>query len=1632
MTGERNRQWLFVLAGVVLALVLVGAAGAVSAAEPTPDESAAAGPAVQESATNDTVEPAIATGTISGSNIINTVDNDGDGYARDFDIEVYANTDIDVPIYRQQAPYFRVKVGGQKVTDTSEVEIAERWFEINIPQSELDGLNLNRGSATVQVELRDERIGTGDPLYDDISDSAQYEPESEDRNPQLSVDTQTGGSVTVDPPGIIRDQWTDTYSEGTTVELSPSSQSDYVFAGWQGDVPSGSASDETITVTMDQDRSITATFQQIKDDHVFNSRVIDRVDNDGDGYARNFDVEVYADTDIDVPIYRQQSPYFVVEVGGQQVAETDEVQIAEQWFEIGLSKSDLDGLNLNRGSVGISVELRDARIGTGDPLYDAISDSTQYEPETDDRNPELSVDTQTGGSVSVDPPGVTTDQLTETYSEGTDVQLSPSSQSGYVFDGWQGDIPDGTAGDETITVTMNGDRSVTATYKSIDDAYITDARLTNRADDDGDGYYADFDVEVDADTNIDVPIYRQQSPYFVVMAGGQEIAQKEVEVAQRTFDISLDQADIELLDLDRGSVAVTVELRDARIGTSDPLYDDAVESIQYEQQADDAVGPELSVVAEDGGGLGIDPPGVNTGQWTETYEEGTEVELRALANSGKVFDGWAGNIPAGSADDRVITVTMDQDRSITATFRNVSSGVVVYDFDTESVVAGGSSGTSARVATDGGTTVESESSDTATDGGLAGETADDGQFEPESVIGSQDNRSRVPSPMDGNSAYGDTTRAIVQVGSFCSGTVIDEYHVLTAGHCVYSSTKNVTGVDNNGDPIYGAPEWEDGPLTVRPATDSHNSTTQVFPYSKVGVELARIYESWYNNEYRRDDFAVLTLNRSVGTYTGTVDYTAYDRGDAAYDQAAVVGYPGDRDPYPSLWEDDGSASVGWGPVRGSCNIGGSLLGCYDQIMTYELDTGGGQSGSPVLNNDGGQWETVGVHVAAGSWIGDFVLPSDYNLGVRVTPQKESDVDAWIDEDDSGVYEEPPTDYPAYVHEDLTWTNETGDWTTVSPSGSVAATEDQITLEHTIRNVGTASTNTVEVAYALTDSQCSSTTSADRFATQSVSAPAPFETTTVTWSGTIPEEYVGSGQHICAELDPDDAIAEYGRWTSGFNDYSVERLTDTPVDVLEPADDALFEVSIDGAGSTTTATAGDDLTLVATVENTGDRADEQTITLDADPLGTDSTTASVAGGASTTVSLSVSTSEGDAGSYTATVESENTTAAASDQTGLSVEAVAPASLAVTVDTAASTLSVTEGDDLTLVATVENTGDTSGQQTITLDAGALGTDSTTVSLASNASTTVSLSVSTSAGDAGDYTATVSSANDSATASVSVSGGELPLPPLVGDTLPQDLNGDGLYEDVRGSGEVTILDVQVLFNYLGTPVMANHTSKFNFQGNDNEINILDVQELFNQHLVDNETDDNPTNETGTFTAESQGGFVAINESDESTARQEGFSLPPSAEVPDPVVVDADLADNGTWESTSVDFPPLDAAGLIPDGVPIDPSDVDVAVSVPNGFEGELDRDAGRMTVAGLLRIDVTISGTELTLDVQLDGTTDQSGSMTGSFQDNGDSVSATIVDNEFAVDSTGQSLIDSVLGLPAPAGSNWLELELQVAAL
>jgi hypothetical protein len=232
--------------------------------------------------------------------------------------------------------------------------------------------------------------------------------------------------------------------------------------------------------------------------------------------------------------------------------------------------------------------------------------------------------------------------------------------------------------------------------------------------------------------------------------------------------------------------------------------------------------------------------------------------------------------------------------------------------------------------------------------------------------------------------------------------------------------------------------------------------------------------------------------------------------------------------------------------------------------------------------------------------------------------------------------------------------------------------------------------------------------------------------------------LAGGESETVTLSWDTQPGDAGDYTATVASDDDTDSTDVRVDA--PAN---FAVTIDS--TTSPAVEGETLDVTATVENTGDLPDTQEISLAIDGTTEEATTVDLAGGESTTLTLSWATQPGDAGEHTATVASDDDT----DSTDVRVDA--PANFAVTIDS--TTSPAVEGETLDVTATVENTGDVSDTQEITLAIDGTTEDTTAVDLAGGESTTVTLSWDTQSGDAGDYTATVASEDDTDSTDVRV---------------------------------------------------------------------------------------------------------------------------------------------------------------------------------------------------------------------------------------------------------------------------------------
>lgn len=180
-----------------------------------------------------------------------------------------------------------------------------------------------------------------------------------------------------------------------------------------------------------------------------------------------------------------------------------------------------------------------------------------------------------------------------------------------------------------------------------------------------------------------------------------------------------------------------------------------------------------------------------------------------------------------------------------------------------------------------------------------------------------------------------------------TGFFIGPRTVATAGHCVFLR-------DNGG--------WA-SEIRVTPARDG--STT---PFPTVRATSLRSVRGWVVGRKRVCDYGAIILPRTFRQPSiGAFGYAAYSDAMLRQSKLNLAGYPGDK-PAGTMWYH-----------------GRLAKSVAQRVITYDVDTAGGQSGSPVWQRRGLTRTVVGIHTN-GSPAG--------NSATRIIQPVKANFDAW--------------------------------------------------------------------------------------------------------------------------------------------------------------------------------------------------------------------------------------------------------------------------------------------------------------------------------------------------------------------------------------------------------------------------------------------------------------------------------------------------------------------------------------------------------------------------------------------------------------------------------------------------------------
>lgn len=286
----------------------------------------------------------------------------------------------------------------------------------------------------------------------------------------------------------------------------------------------------------------------------------------------------------------------------------------------------------------------------------------------------------------------------------------------------------------------------------------------------------------------------------------------------------------------------------------------------------------------------------------------------------------------------------------------------------------------------------------------------------------------------------------------CSGAIVGRsdghgFLVLTAGHCIYS---------------HGNGGWATSVKVIPGLNDDY------MPYNYAWGAYLRSYTGWTVSGMTQHDWGVVTLDRSVGDFTGWMGRMTASPSNSMYTSILnTAGYPGDKGG-DTMWFD-------W-------DYGHSA---DEYNHWYYMDTYAGQSGSPVWRFTGDSRYILTTHTCGTAGCG--ISGKGCNHGTRLNSDKFDRITSWVNSD-------PWFPQKADLIDDGSAYSGFSP-TTVSPGEYFHVWND-------VRNVGTAASGAFSVCY-YASTNTAITTSDHLIGCDSVPSMNPFTWQNSDWSGSFP-------------------------------------------------------------------------------------------------------------------------------------------------------------------------------------------------------------------------------------------------------------------------------------------------------------------------------------------------------------------------------------------------------------------------------------------------------------------------------------------------------------------------------------------------
>ncbi len=413
----------------------------------------------------------------------------------------------------------------------------------------------------------------------------------------LSIEIDGGGSI-ADNAGTIQctSNCNTSVAKDLVVQLSAQPQNGFVFQQWNG-ACSGSGVCE---VQMSSDRVVAAVFTEQEGEPERFTLNVSKVGNgnvssDISGIDCGSDCSQSFDEDTEVSL----------------TAVADNGYMFESW----------SGACVGNGSCDVLMSA--SRTVTAN--FEEIVVINDYA---------VSVSVVGSGSITSTPSGLNCDSNCEqVYTEGTQIELVATPDSGFVFDGWSG----ACSGTGNCSFTVTDTTSVTANFS--EEPLETFALTVGVS---GQGSVSSDPIGISCGSDC-----------------SQQFAAQTLVNLQATPDEGYSFSSWSGACSGAGDCNVTMNA--AQVVTA-----------IFEQ--DEVITYELTASVTGNGSISSDPSGIDCGSdCTETFDENTVVSLQAAADEGNSFVSWGG----ACSGDTTCNVTMDSAKSVSATFE--LDEVVSYD-----------------------------------------------------------------------------------------------------------------------------------------------------------------------------------------------------------------------------------------------------------------------------------------------------------------------------------------------------------------------------------------------------------------------------------------------------------------------------------------------------------------------------------------------------------------------------------------------------------------------------------------------------------------------------------------------------------------------------------------------------------------------------------------------------------------------------------------------------------------------------------------------------------------------------------------------------------------------------------------